>query len=191
MMLKNKSMRLNIYLVAVFGIAILWRAGETLNKRFASLPINNISHADDTVKSIDIKSFHAVLVKETKAKLTVQEDIGNIESLFKKVETLISPPPLQPAANTALKASVSPLVAVDYAAMLRQSVRIDGIAEDGVFINGQFYKTGEKMQEWVITTETGSVLPILESVKDERITLRIGKQKVLFLYNQRAGSEVF
>lgn len=171
--MENKSgrTRLYLYLGAMLVIVGGWRTGETINQRFGELTVKQAPKVDRSAVVIDAKSFYPVWVKQAVAIPAVYEH-SEVDALFrKKVPQPIEPPKL---------------VEPDYSEMFRQAVVVDGVADDGVFCNGRFYKVGDSMPEFTLTTSSGApLIPVLESIHNGRVTFRIGRAALAFVYGGR------
>jgi len=171
--MENKSgrTRLYLYLGAMLIIAGGWRLGETINQRFATLVVKQAPRIDRSAAVIDAKSIYPVWVKQAVATAVVYEH-AEVDALFRKK----APQPIEPP----------PVVEPDYSEIFKQAVIVDGVANDGVFCNGRFYKVGDKMPEFTLTTASGApLIPVLESIHNGRVTFRIGHASLAFMYGGR------
>ncbi len=115
---------------------------------------------------LDAKSFYPVWIKQAAAMSA--EQAADVDALFKKHEEVkpveIAPPkPVEP----------------DYGEMLKYRVELAGVADNGAFINGQFYKVGAKINDLTYVTMSGaSVTPVLWSVKKDAAILLLGKKSI-------------
>lgn len=166
-MFKSGSTRVYLYLIVMIVVAAGWRAGEWINRRLAELPIHEAPRAERNAAPIEPRSFSAVWVKQSGTAPRASGDI-EVDSLFrKKEEPKVDPP--------------KAVVALDYAGMFRQAAQVDGVADDGVFVNGRFYKIGEKLHELAVAAgDVKPVVPVLESIKGGKVTFRVGAGKVSF-----------
>ena len=167
---KRGNIRLYIYLGGLVLIGLTWRAGGAIAERLSQLTVKTAPRVDRNAVSLDAKSFYQVWVKQSVAMPPAQTD-GEVDAFFKRrVEVKQAPPkPTEP----------------DYADMFRQTASVDGVADDGVFVSGKFYKVGDKLEDFAIATASGhSIVPFVESIKQGRVMFRIGKGTIAFLYGR-------
>ena len=171
---KSGNARLYMYLVAMVAIAAVWRAGEAIHLRLAQLPVKEAPRVDRDSTPFDAKSFYPVWVKQAAAMPSIIDGDGEVDALFKKKE--------EPKLELELPKPPEP----DYGELFKQLASVDGVADNGVFINGRFYKVGEKMEEFTFTTGSGKpVVVMVESIKDGRVVFRVGKSKVSFIFGAK------
>ena len=174
--IKSGSARLYFVIGALGVIAVGWKAGETVNLRLDTLEVHKAPRVDRNSAPIDKKSFYPVWVKQAIAKPPVVADAGGVEQLFgnkpDEASKAGSPEQLKP-------------VEPDYSDAFKQAARIDGVADNGAFINGQFHKVGEKMEAFTYgAPNEKQTVAVLESIKDGKMTFAIGKTKVVFLVGE-------
>jgi hypothetical protein len=168
----SDNVRLYLNLIALVALAAIWRAGEAINMRLAELPVKEAPRVDRNNTTLDAKSFYPVWVKQAVA-MPRPDDGAEMDALFTRKIDKPEEPKLEPIK------SVEP----DYGEWFKQVARVDGVSDDGVFVNGRFYKLGDKMQDLSFTTASGKpVTPVVESIKKGRVTFRIGKSTVVFLF---------
>lgn len=171
-LLKSGNARLYILLGSMFVVASTWRAGDAINLRLFELTVKEAPRVDRNSVPINAKSFYPVWVKQAAAIPPVRSEgeSDSVDALFMaKQEPKIEPPkPMAP-------------VEPDYVQMFQQRARVDGVSDDGAFVNGRFYKVGQKMEEFHFSALNGQpVVPVIESIKTGKITFTIGKQKLSF-----------
>jgi len=165
----QSSLYLN--LIALVALAAVWRAGEAVNMQLAQLPVKEAPRVDRGSAALDAKSFYPVWVKQAVA-MPRPDGETEIDALFARKVDQPEEPKFEP---------IRP-VEPDYGEWFKQVARVDGVSDDGVFVNGRFYKLGDKMQDLAFTTASGKpVIPVVESIKEGRVTFRVGKGSVVFL----------
>lgn len=168
--LKAANRKLYLYLIAFVVIAIGWRTGEYVNQQLTELQIKQAPRVDRNTATLDAKSFYPVWVKQSVAVAAEHVD-SEVDSLFRDRE--IQQPEIKPVE----------VVEPDYGEIFRQSVAINGVADDGVFVNGRFYKVGAKMDEVAMQSASGAmIIPRVESLKQGRVFFRVGKDRISFLF---------
>lgn len=165
--IKPGNSRLYVLVGAMAVVAGAWHTGEAIKKRLASLPIQEVPRVDRSSKAINARSFYPVWVKQTVAVANTASPQGpgqggEFENLFTDKED----PKLKPAAPTE----------PDHATLFKQQARVDGVAKDGAFINGRFYKVGQPMAELGVA----GVVPVIESVTPGAVNFRVGTAKISF-----------
>jgi len=171
-LLKSGNAKLYTLLGSLFVLASAWRVGDAINLRLFDLPVIEAPRVDSNSAPITVKSFYPVWVKQAAAIPPghQESDVDSVDALFgQKLGPKIEPPkPL-------------PQIEPDYMQMFQQAARVDGVSDDGAFVNGRFYKVGQKMEDFRVSGLTGQpVVPVIESIKAGKITFTIGKQKVFF-----------
>jgi len=142
--------------------------------RLAALPIKEVPRVDRSNVTLDAKSFYPVWVKQAVA-MARGSGASEMDALFSR-KTSEEPDKLEP---------VKP-VEPDYGEWFKRVARVDGVADDGVFVNGRFYKLGSKMQEFSFTASGGKpVTPVVESIKNGKVTFRVGQSTVAFLFGRK------
>jgi hypothetical protein len=127
---------------------------------------------DHNNATLDAKSFYPVWVKQAVA-MPHPDGEAEMDALFARKIDKPEAPKLEP---------IKP-VEPDYGEWFKQVARVDGVSDDGVFVNRRFYKLGDKMDDLSFTTASGKpVVPVIESIKDGRVTFRVGKSTVVFLF---------
>ena len=173
--IKSGNAKLWIYIGALVFMAFLWKAGEAISGKLASLPIKTAPKSTVRTASIDQKSFYAVWVKRLAASSPeIIENDQAVENLFKQKEE--KPEILSP------EIPVGP----DYVQIFKDRVQITGISNDGVFLNNQFYRAGQKIYPLSMPRESGKpVVPVLQSIQDGRIVFSIEKKTAVFLTGEK------
>jgi len=170
----NSGAGLYLNLIALVALAAVWRAGEAINTRLAALPVKEAPRVDRSNVALDAKNFYPVWVKQAVA-MPRQDGASEMDALFAGKVNKPEEPKLGP---------IRP-VEPDYGEWFKQVARVDGVADDGVFVNGRFYKLGDKMQDLAFTTAGGKpVTPVVESIKGGKVTFRVGKSTVAFLFGE-------
>lgn len=165
---KSGSARLYLYLGAIALAAFAWRAGETINASLSTLIVKAAPHVARNAVPIDAKSFYPVWVKQSVALPIAQFD-GEVDTYFRKHEEEKHEPPKPPEP--------------DYGEMFKAAASVDGVADDGVFVNGKFYKIGATLDELAIATATGkTIIPEVERIANGRVVFRVGKATVTFRF---------
>lgn len=166
--LNKGSAKLYIYLGVAVAAGLTWHAGEYVNGRLRLLIVKAAPQVDRNSISMDAKSFYPVWVKQASAVAPSQVD-GELDTLFqKRADPSLEPPkPPEP----------------DYGEIFKARARVDGVSDDGAFVNGRFYKAGSKLEELALTSTTGmSIVPMIESVANGRILFRVGKDTAVFRF---------
>lgn len=171
--LKSGNAKLYLYLCILAVLAVLWRIGETINIQLGTLPVKVAPKAGNNSAVLSEKSFYPVWVKQAVARAPVTDE-GPVDSLFKREEEKVVDKviPTEP----------------DYGQMFRQAIRIDGVADDGLFINGHFYTVGAKLEELAVTTAAGKrIVPRLASLANGKATFEVGTQKITTVHAKESS----
>lgn len=163
-LLKSGNLRMYGYLAALAALVLLWRMGESINQRLAAITIKEVPRVAKRSMNLDAKHFYPAWVKQAVARAPPIEG-APIDPLFRKEdERRAEPKPVPP----------------DHAAIFRQLARIDGIANDGCFINGRFYQVGEELKSLALPlAEGGALIPVVKSVGVGKVTIALGRQKIV------------
>lgn len=167
---KRGGSNLYLYVVTLLLVGMTWRGGEYVQLRMAELEVKEAPKVHMPSAPIDQKNFYPVWLKQPSAQIKSQGD-AEVDALFMK--------PAEP------KQEIKP-VEPDYVAMFQQSATVDGVADNGVYVNGTFYKVGDKLQDLSIAAIGGAaVVPVVEAIKDGKVVFRVGPKHVSFIYGQR------
>lgn len=154
-----------IYCAILFGI---WRGMEFSVQRLQLVPVKSMRAVQSTIVKTDTKAFYPVLLKQSsvlKAETAAQQS-ADLDALFKtkveaKKEDLEPPKPPEP----------------NYRELVRQRLSVDGVASNGAVINGRFYHTGERMEEFSVSRPNGiAIVPVLLSAAKERVEIGVDKE---------------
>lgn len=173
--LKSGNTKLWIYIGVLSLMVGLWKTGESINTKLAELPIRTAPKASTTA-DLEQKSFYTVWVKQLTVapKPSETENAQTLDTLFQFRK---EPEPIKPEPK---------IIEPDYAEIFKASAQIDGISDDGVFINRKFYHIGQKINQLTIATQTGKpIIPILESIQKDQIIFLVGKKKVSFFIGSK------
>ena len=171
--LKTGNRKLWSYIGILMVMAGLWKAGEAINIKLGALPVKTAPKAAQASATLDQKNFYAVWVKQISAAIPVPaDDAAATDAIFRqKPEVLPLAPPLPTKPPEP-----------DYRDAFKQSASITGVSDDGIFVNGSFYRIGQKLDELTIMSETGKpITPVLASMKGGQATFLVGKHSVVFL----------
>jgi len=168
--LLSGNARLYVVLAAGMALAVAWKGGEALNARLGELAVKQAPRVTSPTVTLTETNFYPVWVKQPQA-IAANAEANPVDALFARDEPA-KPPPAPPEP--------------DYAAMLRQSFRFDGAADDGVFANGRFYGVGSTLDDLTMSTPSGRrVVPRLEQVDSGRATFSVGKKRLLLTWEKR------
>lgn len=172
--IKSGNKKLWFYIGSIALMAVLWKFGEAINSKLASLPIKTAPKAVAATATIDQKSFYAVWVKRitSSAPETIENDQA-VEDLFRKKEEVV-------IATALPEKPPGP----DYVQIFKQNANISGVSDDGIFINRRFYAIGQKLENLAMASESGTekpIIPVLNSIQKGKVTFVVGNQKVIFL----------
>lgn len=169
--LKYGNAKLYLYLGVLLVMLVLWRTGEAINNQLNALPVKQAPTIGGNAAVLDEKSFYPVWVKQAVAQEPMADD-SQVDSLFNRVQEKV--------------AQVKPLEP-DYGQMFQQAVRIDGVADDGLFIRGHFYVIGAKLDVFSMVTSRGEhLVPKLESVKNGKAIFDVGARKIVIALQGKA-----
>lgn len=162
--LKFGNAKLYLHLGILLLLALLWKVGETINIQLGMLPVKEVPKSAKSTIVIDEKSFYPVWVKQDVAKPQMAIG-GEVDSLFKREQE---------------KESVVKQLEPDYGKVFQQALKIDGVAEDGLFINGHFYTIGSNLEAYAMLTSKGErLVPKLESVRGNIVQFDLGTRKIV------------
>lgn len=170
--IRSGSVRMYLYIGSVLVIAGVWRMGEAVNLRLANLPVKEVQRVGQEPIALDAKGLYPVWVKQAaSAGIASQADV---EGLFRKAEPALKSPGQMPDAQ--------PAPPPDYAGMFKQLARVDGVSNDGVFLNGRFYRVGQVIDALPLGfSGSAPVVPVVESIDQGRVVFRVGKAQVAFI----------
>lgn len=158
---------------ALLMLFVTWQLSWHITDRVTHLQVKSAPKVDHQGPAVDPKSFYPVWVKQAVA-MTPMADNTPLDSFFRRQELPVTPPTPSPAPPEP-----------DYQAMFERQVRIDGISDNGVFINGIFFKAGTKLEAFSLLKPDGSLLaPTLEAVSANHVTFQIDGQTVRFHYRK-------
>lgn len=171
--IKSGNAKLWVYMGALALMAGLWKSGEAINHKLASLPIKTAPKSKKSTEIIDQKSFYAVWVKRlASSSPEIIEDDQAIENLFNRKEEEKLIPVFTP------EKPIGP----DYPQIFKSRAQITGVSNDGIFINRQFYKIGQPIENLSMPVENGKTIkPVLQSIKNGKAVFMVNKQPVIFL----------
>lgn len=162
--LKSGNAKLYLFIVILVVLGALWRAGEAINAELGALPVKVAPKLGSNAAVLDEKSFYPVWVKQAVARTPVPDN-DQVDVLFKHEEKTveIQPKPLEP----------------DYALLFRRAIHIDGVSDDGLFINGRFYTIGSKLEAFAMMSTVGKrIVPVLDTWRGGTATFSVGTQKL-------------
>lgn len=149
---------------AAFGV---WTFTGFVNRNLANLPIETIPNAPGQAKPFDTKGWLKTLAPvwvQSGQSLPVQAISEPVEEVFAAApEVTVQPAP------------PSPPPAPNYAALLSTVMRIDGIASEGAFVNGKFYRIGEPISDFEYPEAGRQVVPVIVSVTATTVVVRHGR----------------
>lgn len=165
------NLRLYVVLGSVFVLAGAWRGSEWVAKSLLSLPIKQAPRVERPSAALDAKNFYPVWVRTAKATPATAAPVTAIDDLFKREDELEVHKPVEP----------------QYGAQFQQVAMIDGIADNGVFVNGEFYKVGARMEAYALQGAGKPVVPVVESVNKGTVVFRVGAELVRFVAKREVG----
>ena len=131
--------------------------------RLGELVVKQAPHVDMGKSNLSIKSFPMVFVKQPS--VSKFEEMGQtpLDEFFSQ-------------RSDVEKKSADP----NYADLFKQTALITGFSsETGVFLNGGFYRTGDKIEALAMTATSGlRIVPVVESVTSDGVVFRVGQQNV-------------
>lgn len=160
----NHKMIMNVLLLAL--IVAAWLVSDFAAEKFNELQVRQVPKPPIVSKPVDVKNLYPVLV-EFKKKLdekAITDDAG-IESIFHNpivvVKEVVAPP-------------------IDYAAIIRSNIYLNGTSAGGAFINNIYYKLGDIIWPAVIVDGIVKIHPKLSKVSSKEIVVSYGKGKLTF-----------
>jgi len=170
--INSRNIRLYGYVIILALLAGAWRAGEAINRRLAATVVLEAPKAATSAEAITEKNFYPVWVKQAVATPPPAEE-KELDALFRRPEepklVIAAPEPPEP----------------NYEEMFKRSARIDGVADDGVFLNSSFYKAGAAIDELAMVTPRGNrIIPQVDSVSNDRVTFRISNHRLVFMFRR-------
>lgn len=172
--LKDRSLnQRTLSIGALIMLFVTWQLSWHITDRVTQLPVKTAPKVDHQGPAVDPQSFYPVWVKQAVAMVPLTDNTP-LDSFFRRQEIPtkpLMPDPIPPEP--------------DYLAMLERQVRIDGISDNGVFINGVFFKSGTKLEALSLLKPDGTLLsPILEAISTHHVTFRIDGRTVSFQYRK-------
>lgn len=141
--------------------------GNLINQRLQLLPVNELKEAKHKTIVTDTKSIYPVWAKQASAIRAEIDETGDVDAIFKKNEEPKEVP-------TIVQKPTEP----DYLVIIKQSMSLQSVADNGAVFNGRFYKTGAQLDEFAVTRMSGGlVVPNLAAVSDRSVTVSVGSQK--------------
>lgn len=152
--------KLYLMLAGLVLIGAAWKGGEWINaSRLSRLVVLEAPKVDIGGSNIDAKSFYPAWVKQVPALQDAGESDTSVDELFRAKAA--KEKPQKPETN--------------YLETFQQMARIDGLADNGVFVNGRFYKAKERMEALTIQGTSGeAIVPVVEVVSANKIVFRVG-----------------
>lgn len=152
-------------LFTLLGIVLVvgaWRVGALINTtRLNSLPVIEAPKVDIGASAIDAKSFYPAWIKQPAAQVPAVEVDSSVDDLFQRKDKEVGP------------------AAPNYLEVFQQTARIDGVSDGGVFVNGRFYRAGEKMAALAIQgAGGGTIIPVVKFVTVQKIVFGVGEETV-------------
>lgn len=159
---------LYLYLAGLLFAGIAWHLGQEINLQLAAMPVKQVPRIERAAAQ-DVKTFYPAWIGR-RANPASAPPSADVETAFR--EQPPRAPDLKPAEP-------------NYADMFMRTARIDGVADDGVFVSGRFYPVTAKMPEFAMTAPTGKkIVPVVAAIKDGRVTFSLGPQKAVFVYGR-------
>jgi len=176
--LQSGNARLYFYLGAIAVMAGLWRVGDAVTQQMSTLPVKMAPRAATQAAQVDQKSYPAVWVKQAAAK-SVASEAGPLDALFKGEKVAPSKAVTIGKDGKPVELESMPTPEPDLVAMFMGSVQIQGVADDGMFLNGHFYPVGAKLETLALTGLSGQrVVPRLVSLAGGQATFEVGGKTV-------------
>lgn len=166
---QSPVIQLTVLACAVFGA---WRVTEAANQRLAAIPVKQPPLAVPAVHDADAKRiFPAAALHETQVAGATTSDL---DAVFRPALPQMPPMTLPSAAPPP----------PDYAGMLVGALRLNGIAHNGAYISGRFYRVGQQMTQLAMPRADGSTLvPTLRAIGTDHVVLNAdGANVALPLY---------
>jgi hypothetical protein len=152
---KSQSQRI----VGLLVVAVLFggtaKMIQVVNQRLGELEVKSAPHVN-TQSASTSKTFYPVWIRQ-KAVVRGEQDGVNVDGVFRKPELA--------------KKEVKP-VDPDYMAQLKQQLTLEGVANDGAFLNGHFYQVGQLLNDFAFKRLNGAtVVPRLARVKGNQAVI--------------------
>jgi hypothetical protein len=147
------------------ALACGWAMLAKVNTNFATLPVHQVQQVSADAAAASMPQIFPVWV-ERKAPKVEQPTENAVDAAFKQA--------------TAEPEAEAPPPPPSYADTLRGAVKVQGIADGGAFLNGQFYRVGGDVAALGIQSmEQGQVTPKLIAVSASAVTFRVGGERVV------------
>lgn len=168
-MLKNSSSSLLPIVVLAAVVSVFHKGGQFLTDRLSALPVKETPSTPMNEGIADTKDFYPVWVKQQVALNAEKQMAAENETVITdNVEVLF-------ADRDALRARKE-AAPVDYGNLVRQSVSVHAVSDNGAVLNGTFYAIGAPLTEIALTRPDGTqVVPVLASVKKGQVGIRVDK----------------
>jgi len=171
--LRTRKGQMSNVLIAVAAVGIVWQGTELVKQSMADLPIRALPKVTSKISVADVKSLPWVWEKspavlkherlQAEANAAGRADV-NVEEVFGQKEEK-PPEPVRPK--------------FEFDKFFKQNARVDAVASNGAVINGRFFELGSDMEMLAMVGDHGNkVVPLLRSVTDTGVLVRIGKQDV-------------
>lgn len=160
----QSSQSLLIALVACAAGA--WFSTDYVNSHLEDLHVHPLPPIVDHAKPIEEGKFYPVLVAATAA-ANAKDPAQSVDALFEAKEKK------KEAADIAVQS-------IDYVAVIRQQLRLQGVTSLGAIINDKYYQVGDVMPVFGFVEGTHHVIPRLTEIKGNIVTIDIDHKRVPF-----------
>lgn len=159
--------------MAAFGLlGLTWFGLQFVKDKLSLLPVVDMPTAARKPVVTNVKSLYPVWRNSSQKRndnLTANEDI---DSLFKG-KTVPTVKAVDEIGKGELKFDL------DLAA--KQSISIEGVADNGAFVNGRFYTFGSSIDVALTKSNGEQVRPVLKRVQGKQLVVQIDGKEQLFL----------
>lgn len=168
-LMKNRNVMLYLYLLIGLIVLLVWRGGNEVTTRLSQIEFKRLERTQSKPVSLSTASFYPVWYKQSAAvKAAEGQDAVSVDTLFKTAAD----------SKPVVEAPVAP-PEPDYPAIIRQSVSVDAISENGAVLNGRFYPVGAPVDALNFAPAGSGVnAPVLTAVTGKSATIRLGKVNV-------------
>lgn len=170
--LKSNNAKMYFYLLISGLIFGLWLGGESINKKLGTLEVKTLPAVPVRQISSDTKSFYPVWIKQAaalKAEMSISKKNSDVEDLFNAKKE-------EPKLDLSTQSPKDP----DYVAVFKQTVRLDAIADNGIYLNDKFFKIGAPLKEFLMFRPSGGeVIPVVVARTTEDVTFSVNGTNVV------------
>lgn len=173
--LKQGNAKLYFLLAALLVVLLASRLGESITASFNALPVLQAPRAALRPIALDAASLYPVWVKQVRQGEARVAD-APLDRLFRK----------EPQTPRTPAAAPEPSPEQRLLDQWQRTLQVDGIADNGAFLSGRFYRLHAPLTELAALDSQGlRLVPHLAAVSAQAVTLRAGTHSLTLTVRER------